>query len=219
MASGKPATFNAASMGNWPFMRSKSSGPGSGSDGRYNDRPGGAMMTCLPKACRPHHESRRRARGHPVAVDAGLWPPRRPHANARLRGDARGRDGGFREVMATRVKRVTVVAGRAVHVDHRARLRDSVRGFHDGPRRSLRRFDAAVGRFRQNGTRPVQILRDDGRADIRRPWPDRHRAGPAAAAADPWQGSDRAMRRSRHWVKSKNPQHPAVKREAEEDWG
>ena len=24
--------------------------------------------------------------------------------------------------------------------------------------------------------------------------------------------------RSRHWVKSKNPQHPAVKREAEEDW-
>jgi bifunctional non-homologous end joining protein LigD len=25
--------------------------------------------------------------------------------------------------------------------------------------------------------------------------------------------------RSRHWVKSKNPKHPAVKREAEEDWG
>ena len=25
--------------------------------------------------------------------------------------------------------------------------------------------------------------------------------------------------RSRHWVKSKNPQHPAVKREAQEDWG
>jgi bifunctional non-homologous end joining protein LigD len=25
--------------------------------------------------------------------------------------------------------------------------------------------------------------------------------------------------RSRHWIKSKNPQHPAVKREAEEDWG
>jgi hypothetical protein len=24
--------------------------------------------------------------------------------------------------------------------------------------------------------------------------------------------------RSRHWVKSKNPKHPAVKREAEEDW-
>jgi bifunctional non-homologous end joining protein LigD len=25
--------------------------------------------------------------------------------------------------------------------------------------------------------------------------------------------------RSRHWVKSKNPAAPAVKREAEEDWG
>jgi bifunctional non-homologous end joining protein LigD len=25
--------------------------------------------------------------------------------------------------------------------------------------------------------------------------------------------------RSRHWIKNKNPQHPAVKREAEEDWG
>jgi ATP-dependent DNA ligase len=25
--------------------------------------------------------------------------------------------------------------------------------------------------------------------------------------------------RSRHWIKSKNPDAPAVKREAEEDWG
>jgi ATP-dependent DNA ligase len=25
--------------------------------------------------------------------------------------------------------------------------------------------------------------------------------------------------RSLHWIKSKNPQAPAVKREAEEDWG
>ena len=25
--------------------------------------------------------------------------------------------------------------------------------------------------------------------------------------------------RSRHWIKSKNPKHPAAKREAEEDWG
>jgi ATP-dependent DNA ligase len=25
--------------------------------------------------------------------------------------------------------------------------------------------------------------------------------------------------RSRHWIKSKNPNVPAVKREAEEDWG
>ena len=71
----------------------------------------------------------------------------------------------------------------------------------------------------QNGMRPVQILRDDGRADIRRTWHDRHWAGPATAAADPWQGSDGGVRRSRHGVKSKNPAAPAVKREAEEDWG
>jgi len=31
-------------------------------------------------------------------------------------------------------------------------------------------------------------------------------------------GSSYRSGRSRHWVKSKNPQHPAVKREAEEDW-
>jgi bifunctional non-homologous end joining protein LigD len=32
-------------------------------------------------------------------------------------------------------------------------------------------------------------------------------------------GSRYRSGRSRHWVKSKNPKHPAVKREAEEDWG
>jgi bifunctional non-homologous end joining protein LigD len=32
-------------------------------------------------------------------------------------------------------------------------------------------------------------------------------------------GSTYRSGRSRHWVKSKNPKHPAVKREAEEDWG
>jgi bifunctional non-homologous end joining protein LigD len=32
-------------------------------------------------------------------------------------------------------------------------------------------------------------------------------------------GSPYVSGRSRDWVKSKNPQHPAVKREAEEDWG
>jgi bifunctional non-homologous end joining protein LigD len=31
-------------------------------------------------------------------------------------------------------------------------------------------------------------------------------------------GSPYRSGRSRHWVKSKNPKHPAVKREAEEDW-
>jgi bifunctional non-homologous end joining protein LigD len=32
-------------------------------------------------------------------------------------------------------------------------------------------------------------------------------------------GSPYISGRSRHWVKSKNPNAPAVKREAEEDWG
>jgi bifunctional non-homologous end joining protein LigD len=32
-------------------------------------------------------------------------------------------------------------------------------------------------------------------------------------------GSPYVSGRSRHWVKSKNPASPAVKREAEEDWG
>jgi bifunctional non-homologous end joining protein LigD len=32
-------------------------------------------------------------------------------------------------------------------------------------------------------------------------------------------GSPYRSGRSRHWIKNKNPQHPAVKREAEEDWG
>ena len=32
-------------------------------------------------------------------------------------------------------------------------------------------------------------------------------------------GSPYRSGRSRHWVKSKNPKHPAVKREAYEDWG
>jgi bifunctional non-homologous end joining protein LigD len=31
-------------------------------------------------------------------------------------------------------------------------------------------------------------------------------------------GSPYRSGRSRHWVKSKSPKHPAVKREAEEDW-
>jgi ATP-dependent DNA ligase len=32
-------------------------------------------------------------------------------------------------------------------------------------------------------------------------------------------GSPYVSRRSRHWIKSKNPAAPVVKREAEEDWG
>ena len=32
-------------------------------------------------------------------------------------------------------------------------------------------------------------------------------------------GSPYCSGRSRHWVKSKNSKHPAVKHEAEEEWG
>jgi len=32
-------------------------------------------------------------------------------------------------------------------------------------------------------------------------------------------GSPHRLRQSAHWVKVKNPKAPAVKREAEEDWG
>jgi hypothetical protein len=35
-----------------------------------------------------------------VAVNAGLWPPRGPHADPRLRADARGGDGGVRQELA-----------------------------------------------------------------------------------------------------------------------
>src|SRR5262249_1859179 len=46
--------------------------------------------------------ARRRKARDPVPVGAWMWTPavrasRRPHADARLRGDARGRDGGVRE--------------------------------------------------------------------------------------------------------------------------
>src|SRR5262249_18477325 len=41
-------------------------------------------------------KSSRSARRNAMAVDAGLWPPRRPHADLRLRGDPRGRDGSVR---------------------------------------------------------------------------------------------------------------------------
>src|SRR5215472_5534284 len=127
--------------------------------------------------------------------------------------------------MATRVKRVTVGAERAVHVDHCARLPNSDDGIPNVPRRFMGCFDSDFRGVGQNGARPVQIPCGDGWADIRRPCHDRHWAGPATAAADPWQGSDGAVRRSRHWVKTKNPAAPAVqreaeeKREAEEDWG
>jgi hypothetical protein len=42
-------------------------------------------------------------RRHAVDVDARVWPPW-PHANAWLRADARGCDGGIRKELATRVR-------------------------------------------------------------------------------------------------------------------
>ena len=41
--------------------------------------------------------------GNALDVDARLRAPRRPHADARLRGDARGRDGGVRKELAAGV--------------------------------------------------------------------------------------------------------------------
>src|SRR5215468_4290346 len=76
----------------------------------------------------------------------------------------------------------------AVHVDHRACLPDPVHGLHNVSLRCIWRFDADLRGGVKNGARPVQILRFGGRTDIRRPWHDRYWAGPAAAAADRWQG-------------------------------
>src|SRR5215831_8996367 len=89
--------------------------------------------------------------------------------------------------MATGVKGLQWELEEAVHVDHRACLPDPVHGLHNVSLRCIWRFDAALRGGVQNGARPVQILRDGDRTDIRRPWHDRYWAGPAAAAADPWQ--------------------------------
>jgi hypothetical protein len=66
-------------------------------------RPGGPELS-FPRTwkgpCPPHHASRCLAGRCAVAVDDGLRVPRRPHPNARLRADARGRDGGIRQELA-----------------------------------------------------------------------------------------------------------------------
>ena len=48
--------------------------------------------------------------GAVVDVDARLRVPRRPHADARLRGDARGRDCGVREELVEGIDRVLINA-------------------------------------------------------------------------------------------------------------
>ena len=59
----------------------------------------------------PANGGRRRPRGDAVALDAGLRPPRRSHADARLRRDARGRDGGVLEELAAGVVQLKPTTG------------------------------------------------------------------------------------------------------------
>src|SRR5262245_37002308 len=128
---------------------------------------------------------------------------------------ARGCDGGLREVMATGLKRVTVGAERAVHVDHCARLPDSNDGIPNVPRRFMGCFDSDFRGGGQNGARPVQILCDNGRPDIRRPCHDRHWAGPQAAAADRWQAMTVGLAR----FQFRSPRsHTATSRHARLRW-
>src|SRR5262245_7044537 len=113
------------------------------------------------------HEDRTPTHGYEPTRDAAM--------TAFATSSPRGRNGVPWELQA------------AVHVDHRACLPDPVHGLHNVSLRCIWRFDAALRGGVQNGARPVQILRDGGRTDIRRPWHDRYWAGPAAAA-DPWEG-------------------------------
>src|SRR5262245_38051431 len=95
---------------------------------------------------------------------------------------------GFAEAWRRGGKGLQWGTGRAVHVYHSACLPDPVHGLHNVSWRCIWRFYADLRGGGQNRARPVQILRDDGRPHIRRPWHDRYWPGPAAAAADPWQG-------------------------------
>jgi hypothetical protein len=56
----------------------------------------------LPLARRPHLQSERIASRGVMDVGTSLRTPRGPHANARLCGDTRGRDGGIRQELAAR---------------------------------------------------------------------------------------------------------------------
>jgi hypothetical protein len=56
---------------------------------------------CLPTARWSHLQRRRLASRHTVDMDASPRLPRGSHPDARLRGDARGCDGGIREELAT----------------------------------------------------------------------------------------------------------------------
>jgi hypothetical protein len=80
-------------------------------------------------------------------VDAGLRTARRPHADARLRGDARGRDGGVRQKLAAGVGRVLIDAQVArfdcqkkLHLNHVAELKGPLRLLSKSIRLSKIRF-------------------------------------------------------------------------------
>src|SRR5262249_6160285 len=55
---------------------------------------------CRWRSCGPHLQGSRFASRDAADVDARLRTPRRPHADARLPANARGRDGGVREELA-----------------------------------------------------------------------------------------------------------------------
>src|SRR5262249_47332183 len=59
-------------------------------------------LRCARGWCRgrPHLQGECRAGRRALDVDAGLRSPRGPHPDARLCGDARGRDGGVRQKLA-----------------------------------------------------------------------------------------------------------------------
>src|SRR5262249_38113469 len=59
--------------------------------------------TCRWRSCGPHLQGSRFASRDAADVDARLRTPRRPHADARLPANARGRDGGVREELAAGV--------------------------------------------------------------------------------------------------------------------
>src|SRR5262245_50922385 len=76
----------------------------------------------------------RRTRRHPVDVDSSLLAPRRPHADSRLRSDARGCDGGVRQELATRISPALPLArmlARSSHVQG-SRWRGGQRNALDG---------------------------------------------------------------------------------------
>jgi hypothetical protein len=75
------------------------------------------------------------AAASPVDVDPSVWAPRRPHTDPRLRGDARGRDGGICKELAAgmtkkrRVYQPRVFDGRVIMSDEIERIHKEVLKF------------------------------------------------------------------------------------------